>query len=277
MNLKTHPMDRLDTFQIYQDLRTRFVGQALYLFPELESTNQTAIQLAQSQDRPEEGALVLSESQRQGRGRRGRHWFSPPGVNLYASLILYPRLNAIRSALVTSLVALSMVRAIQDLTGLKPSVKWPNDILIRQKKVSGILTEAGTLGDTLHYLVVGMGVNVNLVPADWPDDLRLQATSLQHELGQPVNRNRLMAALCNQIETQYLRLTAGDSDAILKELSGLCTTLGRQIRVNLSGRTVEGWGEGLDENGALILRTHGQNREVIHSGEVVHLREDQGA
>jgi len=268
--------DRLQTLQIHHALCTTFVGRTIYLFAQLESTNKTALKMAEQSatlpDGATEGTLVLAEAQSQGRGRLGRRWISPPSVNLYASLILRPRTSAREAPVVTCLAATSVAQAIRALTGLEAVIKWPNDILIHDRKVAGILTELGVVKDQVNYLVIGIGINVNLDPEALPDEIRATATSLMAEAGQGVDRNELMAALCNKLEERYLRFLSEGSTPVLEEFRSLTVTLGRRVKVILPGRIIKGWAEAIDRDGALILRTQGETHEVIRSGDVIHLR-----
>ncbi|MGH7273177.1 MAG: biotin--[acetyl-CoA-carboxylase] ligase, partial [Nitrospiria bacterium] len=224
----------LQTLQIHHALSTTFVGRTIYLFAQLESTNKTALKMAEQlvtlPGGGAEGTLVLAEAQSQGRGRLGRRWISPPSVNLYASLILRPRIPAPDAPVVTCLAATSVAQAIRAVTGLEAVIKWPNDILIHDRKVSGILTELGVVKDQVNYLVIGIGINVNLDPEALPDEIRATATSLMAEAGQEVDRNELMATLCNKLEERYLRFLSEGSTPVLEEFRSLTITLGRRVK-----------------------------------------------
>ena len=270
--------DSLQSLHIHRGLETSFIGRTIYLFREMDSTNRAALDLIRSRPTQpnvlKEGDLILAESQHRGKGRLGRRWISPPGVNLYASFVLRPQIEATQAPLITCLAATAAVYAIRQQTGLAPAIKWPNDILIRGKKTAGILTELGLRGSRVDYLILGMGMNVNLEMKDLPEEVRIQATSLRHELGQAVNRNALMAALCNKLEAGYLRFSNEGPDTVLREFRALTETLGKRVRVSLPHRTLVGWAEDLDRDGALILRLEGRRQEVIRSGDVTHLRDE---
>ena len=290
--LRSTGTDRLQTLQIYKALCTTFVGRTIYWFAQLESTNKTALKmterLATLPDGTADGTLVLAEAQSQGRGRLGRRWISPPGVNLYASLILRPRIPATEVSVLPCLAATSVVQAIRAITRLEAVIKWPNDILIHGRKVAGILTELGVAKDLVNtqsppqspqlaggffnYIIIGIGINVNLDPKALPDEIRASATSLMAEAGHGLDRNELMATLCNKLEERYLRFLSEGSINILEEFRTLTATLGKRVKVILPGRIIEGWAEGIDRDGALILRIQGETLEVIRSGDVIHLR-----
>jgi BirA family biotin operon repressor/biotin-[acetyl-CoA-carboxylase] ligase len=275
-NTATHP---LQTLEIHAALRTTFVAQTIYLFTSLESTNQTALKMgefsAASSNAIPNGTLILADTQTEGRGRLGRRWISPPGVNLYASLILRPVIPMRDTPVVTCLAAVSVVEAVRAYTHLEAVIKWPNDVLIREKKVAGILTELGTRQNQSHHVVIGIGINVNSDRETFPDEIRPTATSLKAELGRAINRNKLVAELCNKFEEVYIKLLNEGTDPLLEKFRSFTTTLGRRIRVITPGKTVEGWAEDVDPHGALILRTKEQTHELIHSGDVIHLRDSQ--
>lgn len=281
MNKKTpllHPIstDRLQTLEIHNNLRTTFVARTIYLFERLESTNQTALKMAVtstvSSSTLPEGTLILAEAQTHGRGRLGRRWISPKGVNLYASLILRPNIPIRDTPVLTCLAAVSVVRTVRACTHLEAVIKWPNDILIHEKKVAGILTELGVIQNQVNHLVIGIGINVNLDVEALPADTRTTATSLKAESGQILNRNKLLSELCTRLEEGYVRLLNEGPASILAEFRSLTTTLGKKVKVMTPGRTIEGWAEDVDPHGALMLRTEGQTRERVHSGDVIHLR-----
>jgi BirA family biotin operon repressor/biotin-[acetyl-CoA-carboxylase] ligase len=271
--------DLLQTLAIHNALRTTFVARTIYLFTSLESTNQTALKIAEtstaSSNEIPDGTLVLADAQTQGRGRLGRRWISPPGVNLYASLILRPNIPIGDTPVTTCLAAVSAVQAVRACTHLEAVIKWPNDVLIHEKKVAGILTELGAARNQVNHLVIGIGMNVNPDIEMLPDEIRATATSLKAECGQTVNRNKLTAEFCNKFEENYTKLLEDGPAPIIMQFRSFSTTLGKRVRVTTPGRTVEGWAEEVDPHGALILRTEGQTREVVHSGDVIHLRNSQ--
>jgi BirA family biotin operon repressor/biotin-[acetyl-CoA-carboxylase] ligase len=144
--------------------------------------------------------------------------------------------------------------------------------MIHEKKVAGILTELGVVQNQVNCLVIGIGINVNLDPDVLPHEIRLTATSLKAESGESVNRNKLIAELCNNLEERYLRLLNEGAAPILKEFCSLTSTLGKTVKVTTPSGTFEGQAEDVDPRGALILRTGKATREVIYSGDVIHLR-----
>jgi BirA family biotin operon repressor/biotin-[acetyl-CoA-carboxylase] ligase len=166
------------------------------------------------------------------------------------------------------------VQAIRTCSKLEAVIKWPNDVMIDEKKVAGILTELGVAQNQVNYLVIGIGINVNLDPDVLPQEIRTTATSLKAESGESVNRNKLIAVLCNNLEERYIKLLREGSTPILKEFCSLTSTLGKTVKVTTPSGIFKGQAEGVDPHGALILRTGQATCEVIHSGDVIHLRND---
>jgi BirA family transcriptional regulator, biotin operon repressor / biotin---[acetyl-CoA-carboxylase] ligase len=271
--------DRLHSGRIYNGLKTNFVGRTIFLFSRLESTNRTAMKIAKPStsrpDRTPDGTLILAETQTQGRGRLGRKWISPPDVNLYASFILFPSVPASHVPIVTCLAATSIVKAVESVARIQASIKWPNDILIGEKKVAGILTELVLEKDQVNYLVIGMGINVNLTLDLLPREIRPNATSIRQERGQPLSRDKLASAICNALEERYVKWLKGETAPILDEFRAVSTTLGKKVKAFTPGRIIEGRAETIDSRGNLILKTDQGTCETIHSGDLVHLRNSE--
>ncbi|MGE5311865.1 MAG: biotin--[acetyl-CoA-carboxylase] ligase [Nitrospirota bacterium] len=256
--------------EVLERLTSRWLGRDIHYFQDLDSTNRVAQELARQGEA--EGTAVLAERQLSGRGRQGRTWHSPAGVGLYYSLILRPALPPNQVQLLTLAVAVAVVRAISAQTGLSPKIKWPNDILIRGKKVAGILIEAEAAAEQIAYAVVGVGINVNHTAADLGRPLEALATSLRLEVGRLVERSALAAELFAELENWYERLKMGNSSLILDEWRGHAATLGRQVRVLLGQTTVEGTALDINNEGALVVERRDGSRTVVHAGDVEHLR-----
>jgi BirA family transcriptional regulator, biotin operon repressor / biotin---[acetyl-CoA-carboxylase] ligase len=171
----------------------RRIGRDIRVFEQTTSTNDVIEKMAR--DGAKEGAVVFAESQTQGRGRLGRLWLSPARKGLWFSVLLRPDLSPQAATQLTVVSAVAVRRAIEQQTGLRAEIKWPNDILIKGKKVAGILTELSAELDRIKYVLVGIGVDVNLAKEDFVPELTSQATSLQIELGRPVVRAELAAAI----------------------------------------------------------------------------------
>jgi len=266
--------DLLLPADLQDGLGTRFVARELLHLLSTDSTNRVAQDLAEKG--APEGTTVIAEEQRRGRGRLGRAWFSPPRTNLYASIILRPRVplpTVPQLTLVGAVAACRAIGAVYDGPAeLRPRIKWPNDILMGGRKVSGTLVEATSLGEMLHHVVLGIGINVNLEEKDLPSELAATATSLLIARGRPVSRTLLAQGLFREIEAAYDRFRGEGFSKLSEEYAGLSDIWGRPVRVTLSEGVLEGTAEGLDADGALRLRMAGGLTERILAGDVQLLR-----
>jgi BirA family biotin operon repressor/biotin-[acetyl-CoA-carboxylase] ligase len=245
------------------------LGTRVLYFPEIGSTNDVASTLAADGD--QEGAIVIADAQTAGRGRRGRTWFSPPGSGLYVSIVLTPhraRPAADRAvALLTIGVGVALAEAVERWTGLSPSIKWPNDLLVGRRKLAGILAE-GIAGASspMHAVVLGYGINVG--PAAYPSELRDRATSLESELGRPIDRAALCAATLVSIAARYDDLLQGRFDAILDAWRDRAPgSRGARVSWDTAAGPQAGVTAGIDHLGALLVRV-GDSVERIVAGEV---------
>ena len=251
--------DRLTREAILAALETAFVGRNLEVYDAIGSTNARAVDWAH-EDAPD-GALVIADEQTAGRGRLGRRWHAPPGSALLFSLVLRPDLTPMQAQRATMLCSSAAVEAIGAVTGLTARIKWPNDIVIEGKKVGGVLTELGLAGRELAFVVVGMGLNVNLDPAQIPEALA-PPTSLQAERGAPVPRLPLLAALLQAVEARYTALGQGWSPH--EEWRDHLATLGQPVQVGTPEEVIVGVAEDVNADGALLVRTpEGALRTVL--------------
>ncbi len=234
---------------ITADLPTRFVGQRAYYTEQLASTNDKAKELADAGE--PEGTLVISEAQTGGRGRLGRTWKAPARSSILMSLILRPRLEPRRLAQVTMAVALGAQEAVRAETGLDARLKWPNDLVVHDRKCAGILAEANIAGERVEYVVVGLGLNVNFTAASVPD-LPSNATTLSDELGRPLPRLPLIRAVLVAIDNYYARLGSGAT--LRSEWAANLATLGRMVQAHTPSGVETGLAMDVDDDGALLLR-----------------------
>ena len=244
----------------------QIIGRDIRVFEATQSTNDVAEKLAR--DGVPEGVVVFAESQTQGRGRLGRKWLSPARKGLWFSVLLRPDLRPQAATQLTVAAATALVRAIESQTGLRADIKWPNDILIRGKKVAGVLTELNAELDHVKYLILGIGVDVNLVPSDLPSELRKIATSLKIESDQSFRRADLAAAILAELDRDYERIRKQQFAAIADEWQARCATLGRRVAIQIGERTLHGRAEALDADGALLLRTDHGHLERVIGGDV---------
>jgi len=260
-------------------LKTRAIGVVLSVHDEVDSTNRVLADLARAG--APHGAVVVAESQTAGRGRLGRSWVSPPGGNLYTSILLATPPASNTLTWIPLLAAVAIVRAVTTLTSLSLTVKWPNDVLVTRdgrggtaRKLAGILVDAITTDQSgSKAVVVGIGLNVNMPSEAFPEDLRASATSLLIETGRPWERAPILAALLGEVERLDDQWRDQGTSGIAAAYESLCATIGKQVRIEMAGSgPIEGQAEGLASDGALRVRTEEGKLLEIRSGDVVHLR-----
>jgi BirA family biotin operon repressor/biotin-[acetyl-CoA-carboxylase] ligase len=253
------------------DLQSRqpngqLIGNAIRVLPQTTSTNDEASRAA-LEGHPE-GLVIFAESQSAGRGRMGRRWSSPAGRGLWFSVLLRPSLAPSECTQLTAASANALARAIQSTTGITPEIKWPNDLLIKGKKIAGILTEMSAELEHVRSVILGIGIDATQTASEFPADLRNIATSLKLATGKTVSRADLADAVLRELDREYARILAGQFAAVAEEWGSRCSTLGKQVTIDMGARRVRGRAEALDENGALLLRTEHGRIERIIGGEV---------
>jgi len=256
-------MKELVPDKIRSGLTTEFIGQEIVYYQVIGSTNEVAKELARLG--ASEGTLVIAEEQTAGKGRLGRSWLAPPGSSLLMSLILHPSLTTPQLPRLTMASSLAVAYAIEETCSLSVHFKWPNDILLRGKKAGGILTETSVSGEILDYAVIGIGLNVNLDVHQIPE-IAQTATSLSMELCREVSRLELLQALLKSIEREYRLLQEGESPGDRWEAR--LNSLGRRVMVDTPWGQESGQAEGVDANGALILRRDDGTKTYITVGDV---------
>lgn len=257
--------DLLTPSEIKAVLKTERMGKVIHYVQTIPSTNTEAYQLALRG--AEEGEVVIAESQQKGRGRLGRHWVSPPFVNLYLSLVLRPSIPPDRASLVTLMAAVATAEAIQASSGLQPAIKWPNDILLNEHKVAGLLNEIHSEADRVHFVILGVGVNLNSDRTMFPEEIRDSATSLKLELGRPVSRRAFVASLLMSLEKWYTLFRNEGGNPVLEAWKEWARIEGKSMRIVSFGETVVGKAVGIDSEGKLILKTESGERRII-AGDV---------
>ena len=243
-------MEEFSKDTIKSGLETRIVGREIYVYNKTSSTNDIAWSLANKHN--SEGVVVLTEGQTKGRGRLGREWFSLPQKCILCSIILKSNILSERLNLLTIGVSVAISKAIREITFLPAYIKWPNDVVIREKKVCGILAEKRKTKN--GFIVIGFGINVNLNKEDLPPDLCGKATSLKMECSKKVSRVELVQKVLFEIEKVYLYLEKGEGSLMFEEWKEMSSILGKQVRAILQNEVVEGQALGIDPDGALILR-----------------------
>ena len=258
--------DRLTAQELSWNLRTAKVGRRIHCYDTTDSTMDVAQRLAAAGE--PEGSVVFAEGQGRGRGRMGRTWISPKGKGIYCSVILRPQLQLTEISKITLVAAVAVARAVEQGTGLKPEIKWPNDLLIGGKKLCGILTELNAELNRVNYVVVGIGMNVN-TPGD---KLPAHGTSLMRELGEKVDRLELARQLLAQLDKTYAQFIKEGMSPVLEQWRGFAGFLGRRVRVAVEGRVLDGQALDVDPSGALLVRMDTGLVESVSAGEVLLVR-----
>jgi BirA family biotin operon repressor/biotin-[acetyl-CoA-carboxylase] ligase len=250
---------RLSAAAITDNLETELIGQRVIAYPRLTSTNDIAKHQAKKGAR--EGTVIVAEEQTAGRGRLKRAWLSPRG-SVALSVILHPTPAQLPSLIMVA--SLAVVHCIEK-AGLKAQIKWPNDVLVNEKKVCGILIESDVRGSAVDYAVIGIGLNVNVNTADFPD-ISSTATSLSQELGKELSRRETIRCLLVELEDLYLSLPEGDS--VFREWRDRLVTLGKEVEL-ISGQTsYQGVAESVASDGSLFLRQPNGKLIKVVAGDV---------
>lgn len=262
----------IDIFEIKKNLKGPFIGKNIYYEEKVDSTNTLAREL--SVKGVKNGSIVISDYQEKGRGRNGKIWTSPCGCNIYMSIILKPKFSPEVAQGMTILAAVSVADAIVEVASLKPQIKWPNDILIGSKKVSGILTEMSTQNMTIEHIIIGIGINVNSEEKDIEDNIKDIATSLLIESkkangsSSPINRNKLIIAILNKFDKYYEMFLSTGLSSVLQYYQKYFGMIGKEIEINIKDKRVKGRVVGIDSRGALLLKTGENELEKVVSGEI---------
>jgi BirA family biotin operon repressor/biotin-[acetyl-CoA-carboxylase] ligase len=256
--------------RIQAGIRDGFWEKVL-LFESVDSTNERALALPAS-ELPDSGAVLIAESQTNGRGRHGRRWVSPPGLNIYLSAILRPSCAPRDATLLTVIAAVSAASALRNRTGLGIRIKWPNDLMVNGRKIGGILTELRSGRGKISRAVIGMGMNVNSEAADFPAELREIATSVWAETGEKFSRTEIIIEILTELEGWYKRFIKEGRLPVLEEWKRLSSTLGKKVRVVLGTETISGIAETIDAEGMLMVRLRSGETRRVSAGDVTELR-----
>lgn len=259
--------DKLDMSRLQLKLETERFGRFVKYYDQVESTQIVAARCVE--EGAEEGTLIFAEQQTAGKGRMGRLWHSPIGKGIWMSLILKPVwIPLLFTPQLTLLVAVALCRAIRSATGVEAGIKWPNDLLVGGKKVAGILLESSAEDERLQHIIAGVGISVNLQSDDFPPELRDAATSLAIEAGRQVDRIEVLSRFLQEWEQLY-ELYRREGFAPIKLLwEALTVSLHRNIRCRTPQGDFEGFAEGIDEHGALQLRTADGSVRKLYSADI---------
>ncbi|WNY26569.1 biotin--[acetyl-CoA-carboxylase] ligase [Methanolapillus ohkumae] len=251
--------------EILSGLNTTLFGKNIHYYDEAGSSNDIAKKLAPV---VEEGTIIVVEQQTGGRGRLGRKWASPKG-GIWFSIILKPKVALSAASRLTLTVGLSVTNTLIQY-GIPARIKWPNDVLINGKKVCGILTEVEAEIDTIEFVIIGVGINANMSLKDIPEDLRENSTTLRDEIGKSIDRVDFLQKLLHEMEQQYIRFNTQPFGEILSDIVSLSDTVGRDVKVTMPNRIVEGKVVGISKSGALLLKKEDGEVEEIIAGRCIY-------
>jgi len=257
--------DKLFPEEIKFRLGTKILAKRIEYFDVINSTMDEAFRLGMAG--AEEGTLICAEGQTKGRGRLGRGWTSPKGKGIYISILLRPKLQPLMVSQLTLLCAVAVAEAIERAAGINMAIKWPNDVLINNKKVVGILTEMNAETDRIKFVIVGIGVNVNATNAQLP----AHATSLRQEMQKNFSRIEILQEILRRFEYWYLRFQKEGFAPILEQWKDLSVTLGRNVRIADTKQVIDGKAIGIDEDGGLLIKSHSGAIVKKMSGDVIQI------
>jgi len=258
--------DKLLPVEVDYNLNTKFIGRKIFYYESISSTMDKAMELGLRGS--SEGTLILAEAQAKGKGRLGREWSSPKYKGIYLSLLIRPDILPNQTPIFTLLTAVAVCEAIKEALNLDLQIKWPNDLLINNKKVGGILTELNAEMDKVGFIVVGIGINVN----NDKNSLVTHATSLKEHTKRVIKRIDLLKEVLRKIEKNYLIFQKSGSKAIIKKWRNYNVTLGKRVSVSSHHRHFEGEAIDIDKDGALLLRNDSGLTQRVTAGDITHRR-----
>jgi BirA family biotin operon repressor/biotin-[acetyl-CoA-carboxylase] ligase len=257
--------DKLYAWEIDRYRASAAIGAKIIHRDNLDSTNIFAF--AQAMSGEPEGTCVVAESQNKGKGRLGRKWSSPDGRNIYLSVILRPMVHPSNVYPITFLSSLAVSDTIEQLTDLRPALKWPNDVLVGQRKISGTLIELSTEADMVRFVVIGIGLNVNLELKDMDREIKAKATSLLIETKKTFERPRVCGILLSNLERYYGVFKTDGPRAICDIWEEKAQIRGKYLEINQMGEVYAGQAKGIDRDGAILLDINGTTKKIL-AGDV---------
>ena len=257
--------DTIAEEEVASRLQTERMGRQIRYFSRIDSTNQYAKRIAE--EGAPDGTLIIADEQTAGKGRSGRTWVTPPAEAIAFTLLLRPKLSPDRISMVTLVMGLAVTNAVNSLHGVSAGIKWPNDVVIKGRKLCGILTEMSAEVRQVNYIVIGVGINANLT--SFPEEIREIATSLKLELGRDINRAELIARVMAEFERLYAEFEAqGDLGAVMQEYNELCLNAGSKVRVLDPNGEYTGTSRGINSMGELLVETEDGKMQEVYAGEV---------
>lgn len=254
-----------------KSLAGKFIGRPLYYYPVIGSTNDVAFRLG-VWGAPE-GTAVIAESQTKGKGRLQRVWHSPPGSNIYTSIILRPNCKPDQAPQISIAAGVAVAEIINEYCPGHVQLKWPNDVLLNKKKVCGILAQMKTSANGIDFVVLGIGINVNIGYNQLPPNIRTTATSLAIETGREIARLELIISLYENLAKWYKQLMQRGFGAIKKKWLNLAPMISQKVQVMFRNEVVSGKALGLDDDGSLIILTVNNETVKVSAGDATILKE----
>ncbi len=256
---------------IYHHLKTRVIGRQMRYFHQIPSTIWLGKTIAEQGGVSDlHGMVIIAEEQTGGVGRMGRVWVSPQG-GIWVTIILTPTIPLDHLFMLTIAGSVAVAKVLRKILDIGAVIKWPNDIMIGDKKVAGLLLELGAEDEKVNYCLLGIGIDANVSLEGFHEDIKDNITTLSEEVDHDVDRAVILAAILKEFETRYDLMESGEYDAILREWKSLSSTIGRRVRVDTLRKTYEGVAIDLDRNGGLIIRKDNGNVEKIIAGDLVHI------
>ncbi len=250
--------------------RSKIIGNEIIFFDTINSTNTLAMELAGRGC--SEGTVIIADEQTGGKGRLGRKWLSPSGKNLYMSIILKPAVSPRDATILTLFSAVACTSAIRKISSIPASIKWPNDIMVSDRKLGGILTEIKADMDRIFHAVIGIGININIEADDMPDEIKAIATSIKNETGDVLSRTKVAVEILREMDRWYSILLSSGKKPIIEEWLRLSSTIGKAVRVTIGDKVFTGIAGNIDDEGMLMLKLPDNTVKKISAGDVTILR-----
>jgi BirA family biotin operon repressor/biotin-[acetyl-CoA-carboxylase] ligase len=250
-----------------------FIGHKIHFYPDIDSTNTEAFNLAAAG--APEGTVVIADSQTKGRGRMQRVWHSPSGSNIYTSLILRPNLKPDRVPQISILAGVAVAEIMDNFCPGMVNLKWPNDVLLNGKKVCGILAQMKTSASRVDFIILGIGINININYNRLPQDIKNSATSLAIETDRKISRQELIIDLYENLAKWYKKLIADGFSTVKEKWLSMAPMIGKRVQITSGDEVISGKALGIDEQGSLLLLTAEGRKIKISAGDATILKETQ--